>query len=121
MVILLLSNVEVDMSLQWVDVVVPKLMPIVLLADWLIDPPATRLEPRRWQLWLAFPAVWLVSTLIRGPIVDWYPYPFLNPANGGYGSVTVYGVGILIGMLAICWLVAWLGNRFGADRIAGGG
>ncbi len=117
-VILLLSNVEVDMSLVWVDFVVHKLMPIVLLADWLIDPPATRLAPRRWLLWLAFPAVWLAYTLIRGPIVDWYPYPFLNPANGGYASVAVYCVGILLGMLAICWLVAWLGNRFGTRMAA---
>lgn len=27
--------------------------------------------------------------MIRGPIAGWYPYPFLDPANGGYGTVAV--------------------------------
>ena len=26
-----------------------------------------------------FPVVWTVYTMIRGAIVDWYPYPFLDP------------------------------------------
>lgn len=53
---------------------------------------------------LAFPLVWVVYTLTRGPFATdpfdgtdyWYPYPFLNPvtSTGGYGSVAAYVVGI---------------------------
>jgi hypothetical protein len=42
--------------------------------------------------------------MIRGPIVGWYPYPFLNPAQpGGYGAVAVYVVAIagFIGLMAV--------------------
>ena len=41
---------------------------------------------------------WPTSTysLVRGPLVDWYPYPFLDPANGGYGAVAVTSVGIAV-------------------------
>lgn len=45
-----------------------------------------------------------------------YPYPFLDPANGGYGSVAVYCVGILIAMVVVSALVVVLGNAAGGGR-----
>ena len=50
------------------------------------------------RLWLIFPAVYLVYSLCRGPIADWYPYPFLDPDHGslGYWNVAITSVGILI-------------------------
>jgi hypothetical protein len=107
---LLLSGVDVDTQLKWVNTVVHELMPLVILADWLIAPPASRLTFRQGVLWLLFPLVWIIYTLIRGAASNWYPYPFLNPANGGYGSVTLYCVGILVLMLVVCTAVVWLGN-----------
>jgi hypothetical protein len=107
---LLLSGVDVDTQLKWVNTVVHELMPLVMLADWLIAPPASRLNLRQGSLWLLFPLVWIIYTLIRGAASNWYPYPFLNPANGGYGSVTLYCVGILVFMLVVCGAVVWLGN-----------
>jgi hypothetical protein len=107
---LLLSGVDVDTQLKWVNTVVHELMPLVMVADWLIAPPASRLTLRQGALWLLFPLVWIVYTLIRGAAINWYPYPFLNPANGGYASVTVYCVGILVFMLVVCAAVVWLGN-----------
>jgi hypothetical protein len=61
---------------------------------------------------MAFPLVWLAYTLVRGPIVDWYPYPFLNPANvGGYVGVTAYCIAIALGFFAFVWLILALGRR----------
>jgi hypothetical protein len=107
---LLLSGVDVDTQLKWVNTVVHELMPLVMLADWLIAPPASRLTFRQGALWLLFPLVWIIYTLIRGAASNWYPYPFLNPAHGGYLSVTLYCVGILVFMLVVCVTVVWLGN-----------
>ena len=111
---LLLSNTDVDTALPWVNFVVHELMPIAVVADWLIDPPARRLTMRQGLTWLAFPAVWLAYTLIKGPIVGKYPYPFLDPANGGYGMVAVYCVAILVGMTAFIAVVVWVGNALGS-------
>lgn len=111
---LLLANTDVDTALPWVNFVVHELMPIVVVVDWLIDPPARRLTLRDGLTWLAFPAVWLAYTLIKGPIVGKYPYPFLDPANGGYGTVAVYCVAILVGMTAFCAVVVWVGNALGS-------
>ena len=87
-----------------------RVIPIVMMADWLLDPPASRIELRRAWWWLAYPVAWVVYTMIRGAIVGTYPYPFLDPANGGYGTVAVYAVAILIGMLAFIWAIVWIGN-----------
>jgi hypothetical protein len=113
---LLLSNTDVDTAIPWVNSVVHELMPMVMLADWLITPPAARLRMRQGVLWLSFPLVWIVYTIIRGAIVNLYPYPFLNPANGGYASVAVYCVAILLAMLVVSALVVVLANAAGSGR-----
>lgn len=100
---------ELNTSVIWVDNVVHKIFPLVVFADWLIAPPGRRITFRRGLIWLAYPAVYVTYTLIRGPRVDWYPYPFLDPRNeGGYWAVALYSVGILLGMLGFIWLVTWL-------------
>ena len=57
-VIFLLSGVDVQLQLVWVDVVLHKIFPIVVVLDWIVDPPRTRLSFRDGLLWLAFPLVW---------------------------------------------------------------
>jgi hypothetical protein len=89
---------------------------VVVIADWLIDPPATRLTMRQGLLWLSFPLLWIIYTLIRGAIVHFYPYPFLNPTNGGYVSVALYCVAILVFMTAVCAGVVAVGNALGGWR-----
>ncbi len=45
-VIFLLSGVDVQLQLVWVDVVLHKIFPIVVVLDWIVDPPRTRLTAR---------------------------------------------------------------------------
>ena len=99
--IFLLSGVDVQLQLVWVDVVLHKIFPIVVVLDWILDPPMTRLSVRDGLLWLAFPLAWTGVTLVRGAIDGWYPYPFLDPANGGYGTVAVTVVAVTIGFLVL--------------------
>jgi hypothetical protein len=116
---LLLSRVDVETRFAWVNNVVHELMPLVILADWFIAPPASRLAMRKGALWLLpFPVVWIVYTLIRGAASGLYPYPFLDPANGGYGSVALYCVGILVFMLLVCAVIVWLGNLRPPAKVA---
>jgi hypothetical protein len=106
----LLSGTNVDTAIPWVNSVVHELMPIVVVADWLVDPPQTRLTYRQGALWLAFPAAWIGYELIRGAITGRYHYPFTNPSNGGYGTVALTSVAILVLMLVVSAAVVWLGN-----------
>jgi len=110
---LLLSGYQeaLQTTVPWVDTALHRVMPVVMVIDWLADPPETRLTVRRALPWLAYPALYLVYSLIRGPIVDWYPYPFIDPRNtGGYAAVAAYAVGITLGVLAFTWVIVRLGD-----------
>ena len=75
--------------------------------------------PRVRQLgyWKIYPLVFPVYTLIRGAIVGFYPYPFLNPASaGGYGGVALYCVAIFVAFLVVGWLLVVAANRWKGVR-----
>lgn len=110
-VILLLSNVDVGLQLPWVDFVLHKMFPVVVVADWLLDGPHHRLAFRDDLLWLVYPLLWTVCTVIRGALDGWYPYPFLDPAQGGYGSVALVVTGIMVVFFALSGACIWVGNR----------
>lgn len=113
---LLLSNTDVDTALPWVNTVVHQIMPIAVIVDWLIDPPDRRISLRQSLRWLTYPLLWTGYTLVRGQSAGWYPYPFLDPANGGYGSVALYIVAILALGVALCVIISWVGNALGSHR-----
>jgi len=102
---------ELQTTVPWVDFVVHELMPVVLIADWLLDPPRHRLP--RWAAlaWLAYPLAWLAYTLARGEIVDWYPYPFVDVSTHGYGGVLARGLVLSIGFAGAAFALLWIGNR----------
>jgi hypothetical protein len=61
---------------------------------------------------LIYPMLYLVYSLIRGPIVDWYRYPFLDPDEaGGYLGVALYSVGITVGIGLFSWIIAALASE----------
>jgi len=102
---------ELQTTLPWVDTVLHRVFPLVLVADWLIEPPRERIALRPAMLWLAYPLLFVVYSLIRGPIVHWYPYPFLDPHRaGGYGVVVLYCLGIGLGAVIGVWLVVMCGR-----------
>lgn len=113
---LLLEGENVDTALAWVNTVVHRIIPVVVVLDWLVDPPPVRIEPRRALLWVLYPIAWIAYTMLRGAIVGWYPYPFLDPAPGGYGPVAVTVAVIFAAGIGLCLLVAAVGNALGARR-----
>jgi hypothetical protein len=115
-VIFLLSGGDVQLNLVWVDVVLHKIFPVIVVADWLIDPPRVTISVRDPLIWLVYPVIWAIVTVIRGAVDGWYPYPFLNPASGGYGQVALVIVAITIGFLVLAALIAAAGNALGSRR-----
>jgi hypothetical protein len=109
-VIFLLSGVDVGLQLGWVDFVLHKLFPVVVVLDWIVDPPTVRLASRDAITWLVYPLIWTGLTLVRGAADGWYPYPFLDPANGGYGQVAATAVAITIGFFVISLAMIAVGN-----------
>ena len=110
---LLLSGLqeELQTTIPWVDFVVHKLMPVALVADWLLDPPRHRLPRATVAAWLAFPLAWIGYTLVRGASVDWYPYPFVDVSRLGYDGVLVRAVVLAVGFALAGAALLWLDNR----------
>lgn len=108
----LLRDVDLGSLLPWINFVLHTLMPCVVVADWLLQPPRAKLGARPLLLALVFPAVYLLYVLLRGSSIGWYPYPFLNPALvGGYTGVAAYAAGITATFAIVAWLVMFVGNK----------
>lgn len=107
-------------TIHWQNDIVHGVMPAVLLLDWLISPPATRLSLGRASRWMIFPIGYLAVSLIRGPIVKWWPYDFLDPREpGGYGHVTKWSVIVTAIFVVFMMLIVFVGNQLGSRRSPG--
>lgn len=114
-------------TIAWSNEILHVVAPAYLVLDWLIAPGRRPLSRRDALLTLAFPAVWVVYTLVRGPFAtnpylespSWYPYPFIDPvtSTGGYASVLAYVVGIGLVTVLLALALAWTSRR---DFSAGG-
>jgi hypothetical protein len=113
----LLRNVDLGALLPWVNYVLHYVMPVAIVLDWLLSPPASRLRSRSVFLAMVFPSVYLTYVILRGADTGWYPYPFLNPANvGGYGGVATYACGIAAAFVLAAWALLAVGNRVAGSK-----
>lgn len=98
----LLANETVGLAPEWIDTVLHRVTPLVLLFDWMLFAPWPRLAHRVSLGWLFYPVLYFTYSLIRGPIADFYPYPFIDPRrDGGYGRVVLYALVLAAVMAAL--------------------
>ena len=93
----LLRGISLDQeaTLGWSNEVLHLIGPILVVALWCVAPGRPALPWRHLALAAAVHLVWGAYTLLRGALVGWYPYPFMNPAQpGGYAAVALYMVAI---------------------------
>ena len=100
---------ELQTTIPWVNFVLHILLPLYALFDWLVAPSRNQISFRRVWLWILYPLAYLVYTLVRGPLVDWYPYPFLDPRLSGYGQVLISSLVITV-LILTCSLIV-VGSR----------
>jgi hypothetical protein len=105
--ILLLSGNEVSLqtTIPAVNIILHYVMPIAVLLDWLVFPPQKRLTFKTALLWLAYPLFYLVYSLIRGAITNWYPYPFIDPVNSGWVNVIGISLTLAVSTVLLTWLL----------------
>jgi hypothetical protein len=84
------------------------LVPLMCVVGWLAFGPRRSTTWRVVWLSLVFPLAWCAFALVRGPIVDFYPYPFIDVRDLGYPRVIANCVlvGVLfVGLAAVAHLV----------------
>ena len=104
---LLLSGADVQTPIPWVNSVLHYVFPLFIVIDWLIDRSVRGLSFRQGLVFLIYPVAYGAYALIRGPIVNWYPYPFLDPRVHGYTYVAVMMIFVAIVGLALAWVLCW--------------
>lgn len=113
----LLSGVDVGTP-AYANVVLHAVMPVLVVVEWFLAPPAAPIRLPRTAWWLLFPLVYVTYSLVRGPLVGWYPYPFLDPRGGGYGSVATTCVVVAVAIALLAVVVAYVGNVLNGRRRA---
>ncbi|MEU4666955.1 Pr6Pr family membrane protein [Amycolatopsis sp. NPDC023774] len=105
------------------DVMLHTVSPIIAVLGFLVASP--RILRWRTVVWSAcWPLAWLAFTLIRGAQGGFYPYPFVNAAELGYGRVAVNCVLIAVLVVALAsaakvldgWLTHAPAETRSADR-----
>lgn len=112
---LLLRDIPAEgdfVAVAWPGEVEHVWIPLFMVADWLFAPGRPRLGWGRIWLALAYPLLWVASTLVRGAADGWYPYPFLEP-DGPAGDVGVaaYVAGISVFVVGVASLAIALSRR----------
>jgi len=69
------------LDVPWSDVALHFVLPAIAVLDWILSPRRRRVSFRLVAVIVGYPVVWGIITMIRGPIVGWYPYYFLDPGQ----------------------------------------
>lgn len=108
---ILLRKVDLGHLLPWVNVVVHYVMPIAVMAEWMIWPPRRRLDAADWSSCQILPIVFLAYTMARGRVTGWHPYPFLRPELvGGEMGVLAYVAAIVVVFLGASGMAVGIAN-----------
>lgn len=109
-----LENVQLT-AVPWDNTVLHYIMPVAVITLWLIDPPKQSFSYAKSLLWILFPLGYGAYTWIRGAIVGWYPYPFMNPEVSGIEGLVTVSIGIAVGASVIAsglvLYANWRNNR----------
>ena len=87
------------------------LAPVVGVLGWLLFGPRGQTDARIVSWSIVYPLLWLVFTLIRGEFVGFYPYPFVNVDEHGYGRVLLNCLLVAILFLALAAGATYLDRR----------
>ncbi|MGI8416629.1 MAG: Pr6Pr family membrane protein, partial [Nakamurella sp.] len=78
--------------------------PAIAVIGWIVFGPRGRITTRVLWLSLIYPIGWLAYTLVRGAIVDWYPYPFIDVIQHRYPTVIVNCAVLAVGFIVLSFL-----------------
>jgi len=100
------------------DQLVHTVVPVLTVVGWLMFGPRRLTSRRVAQLSLCFPVLWLAFTLVRGSIVHWYPYHFIDVTVIGYGRAALNCVWTSLLLLGLAAGATAVDGRLGSGGAA---
>ncbi|TJV05413.1 MAG: hypothetical protein E5Y12_08845 [Mesorhizobium sp.] len=92
------------------DILLHYVTPVLFVLWWLMSGADGRTRWSDISWWVLYPIVYLIYALARAPLAGEVPYPFLDVAKNGAGSVAMASLAITGLFLAIC-VVAVLADQ----------
>lgn len=91
----------------YADRILHYVVPVMVIAGYLVFGPRPVFTWRSTFLVLVFPAAWCVYTVLRGAATGWYPYPFIDVARLGPAVIlNCAGVGAVLLVMAAAYYLA---------------
>lgn len=119
---LLLRNLWKPEGWQLVaDRLLHDVMPVVFVLFWLIFVPKGNLKWSHAFSWLAYPAIYLAYVLLRGTVIDEYPYPFIDVTELGYDGMLLNSLFMLAGFIVVGLLfltLDWIFRKRNSPAVA---
>jgi len=103
--------VHVEGLAAWINFGFHDASPVLALVGWLVFGPRPRIDARTIALAFVWPIAWIVYTLIRGALVAWYPYPFLDAAALGYPKVLANVAIVIVLALVLASAMRWIDSK----------
>lgn len=92
----LLASIHDPQGLEWyANHLLHTIVPLAVFLDWLFLSGARSARFSQVISWQVYPVVYTAYTLIKGSITGFYPYPFLDVNDLGYGGVAVQLAGLI--------------------------
>ena len=88
-----------------VDELLHSVVPVLFILFWFFFVPKDSLHWKGIFPWLLYPTLYCVFILVRGAFSGFYPYPFVNVTELGYGRVLLNAAGIVVVFLLIALLL----------------
>ncbi|WP_118976399.1 Pr6Pr family membrane protein [Taibaiella koreensis] len=86
------------------DELLHSVAPLLFLVYWLLFTSKEQLQWKHIPAWLLFPLIYLGYTLVRGSLMHFYPYPFLDIDKLGYASAVLNCLWVTIAFI-LCSLL----------------
>lgn len=97
------------------DTLLHVINPVLFIILWWLKRKHKVLNYKLAVIWLVYPLAYLVYTLVRGSMVNWYPYPFINAANLGWDKI-IQNVFIMLLVFLLGGLVLIALTRVGQNK-----
>ena len=94
---LLLRHIWQPQGWQWLaDMLLHYATPAIFCLHWGLTRPKTPLSWTDPLLWCLYPAAYFAYALARGPLVNSYPYPFIDVTTLGYGQTLLNALAMMV-------------------------
>ena len=98
------------------DVILHDIVPIAYVLFWIFFVPKAGLRWKHSLVWLSYPVAYFAYAMVRGAVVGWYPYHFIDAGALGYSRALMNALILLVGFLAIGLLAVACGRMRNLGR-----